>query len=111
MTKNPDRSFGALDFAIILIIVVALYVENQVNYIDYWTFKKRGSKIRSFSQNHMFSELLFLRFTDILDDRFNNFLSHLDFEHSDKASGRPCCVDHGSNLYKVKESPRTYLIP
>lgn len=83
ITANPDRSFGGLDFALLFTIVLALYVENQ---------------------NHMFSELLFLRFTDILDERFNNLLVHLSLsqEHPVTSSkGRKCCVDHCDNIYKL----------
>jgi hypothetical protein len=69
----------------------------------------------------MFSELLFLRFCDILDQRFDNLLTHLDEGHSCQQvphsggpeviqgssdlnlspGGRPCCVDYCNNIFKV----------
>jgi hypothetical protein len=79
ISANFDRCFGGLDFALLFTIVLALYVENQ---------------------NHMFSELLFLRFTDILDERFNNLLLHLTKDHDSKQD-RQCCVDHCDNIYKL----------
>lgn len=80
IAANPDRTFGGLDFAIIFTIVVALYIENQ---------------------NHMFSELVFLRFTDILDERLNNLLDHLNKDHGKDSKGRICCIDHCKNIYKL----------
>ena len=74
-------------------------MENQVSTINH--FWRENSCTYIFLQNHQFSELLFLRFTDILDSRFDNFLCHLQQDHGKASKGRPCCIDHGENIYKV----------
>ena len=71
LVVSPERVFNHLDFLLIFFIVVGVYIENQ---------------------NHMFTEMLFLRFTDILDKRFDNFVDHLKQCHSRQSKGRPCCI-------------------
>ena len=57
----------------------------------------------------MFSEFMFLRFTDILDSRFDNFIAHLQQYHGKNSKGRPCCIDHGENIHVVyKEIAKTF---
>ena len=88
LVVSPERSFNYLDFLLIFLIVVGVYVENQ---------------------NHNFTELLFLRFTEILDTRFDNFVQHLKQKHCQQSKGRPCCIDHGENIYTVyKEIAKTF---
>ncbi|TRY71508.1 hypothetical protein TCAL_06107 [Tigriopus californicus] len=66
--RNP--SFNSYDVLIVFLTVLAIYVENQ---------------------NHMFSELLFLRYVRILDHHAQCLLSHIGQEHVSGFRNRECC--------------------
>ena len=75
VVRNPELTY--LDPIIIVVIVFALYCENQ---------------------NHMFSELLFLRYLNVLDAEARRQLAHFGRVHP---AGRGCCFERSRILRQM----------
>ncbi len=80
IVRNPEVGF--LDVLLIALIAFALFIENQ---------------------NHMFTELLFLRFGHILKHHFIHILTHVKSPHAKGKDSRMCCYRRSKALYDVRE--------
>lgn len=78
LTRNPE--INGLDYLLIFLLVISFYIENQ---------------------NHMFSELLFMRYSAVLLYQAKYLRWHFQEDHTPMLGSRACCHERSRILNQI----------